>query len=301
MRYIVNDFMTCIPGTKTLWNDLLENLDGFKALTFETTNSKNMDDFRKNLKKIIKKDDIVIQNATYLGYCGGKVISYLQDNARLMYGNIYPDIIKSQLDTLNNSKICVCNSIQIKDSYSDFKFKIIPIGIDSDLFQCRIKGNPKIGIFIGDSSTIKGWDIFLQIIENMQDYKWLAVLKHDYKNDSIKNLKIYNNLNHKQLIRAASRAGFMIHTSRFETQCLAAIECGFMNKPVVISKVGVFSDWIGEEPGVIVKDYNVNNFIGAIKNIDYKKDIRSLMFNSGLDKMSRIIEWKKLVNELEGV
>ena len=27
--WLVNDTLTCIPGTKTIWHDLLENIEGF--------------------------------------------------------------------------------------------------------------------------------------------------------------------------------------------------------------------------------------------------------------------------------
>ena len=49
-KYLVNDFLTCIPGTKTLWHDLLDIDNSISELTFETTSSKNMDEFRKKLK-----------------------------------------------------------------------------------------------------------------------------------------------------------------------------------------------------------------------------------------------------------
>lgn len=298
-KYLVNDFLTCIPGTKTLWHDLMDLDNDINELTFETTSSKNMDEFRTKLKNIIKPNDIVIQNASFIGYCGGKVISYLQDNYILMHGKESTNV-SIQNEVLKNSKINVCNSLEVAESYSDYNFTINPIGVDSDFFVQKKYGDKKTGLFIGAPTYEKGWDIFLELVNKMNDYNWVAVLKTENFNINIpNNLKIFNRVNHDELRSIIDTCGFFIHTSRFETQCLSAIECGFMNKPIVIGKVGIFKDWIFENPGSIVSDINTECFVDAIKNLEYEKDIRKIMFDAELSKKQMIERWKDILKKIK--
>lgn len=298
-KYIVNDYLTCIPGTKTLWHDLLEIDPAIRELTFDTTFSKNMDEFRANIKKIIKPKDIVIQNASFIGYNGGRVISYLQDNYVLMQGKESQNVL-IQNDVLKNSEINVCNSIEVANSYSDYNFTINPIGTDSDFFVQKKYGDKKTGLFIGAPTYEKGWDIFLEIVNKMDDYNWIAVLKTKNINFNIpNNLKIFNIVSHTQLRDIIDESGFFIHTSRFETQCLSAIECGFMNKPIIIKNIGIFKDWKFENPGSIILDSKSDSFIGAIKNLEYERDIRKIMFDAGLSKKQMIDRWKNIFEKIK--
>ena len=49
---------------------------------------------------------------------------------------------------------------------------------------------------------------------------------------------IQNHPNIKEFFgKLYNECDFFIHTSRFETQCLSAIECGFMNRPIIIKNI----------------------------------------------------------------
>ena len=129
--WLVNDTLTCIPGTKTFWHDLLEwipNLyDKCNGYTPYHLLPSNIESQWNNGDK----PDYIIRNATYFRSLNipVKTISLLQD---LSHNN------QEQINVCNSSDIVVFNSPYTQSHYVDkitSKNVMIPLGVDFDKFK----------------------------------------------------------------------------------------------------------------------------------------------------------------------
>ena len=129
--WLVNDCLTCIPGTRTFWHDLLEWIPGLVDKTGGYTDY-------KNLANKIEKDatialpDYIIRNATFFRQINlpCKQSSLLQD---------YCVDNTQQIEVCNNSTITVFNSNYTYNKYKHLitgcRTEIIPLGVDFDFFR----------------------------------------------------------------------------------------------------------------------------------------------------------------------
>ena len=104
--WLVNDTLTCIPGTKTFWHFLL---DMISDLQDKTNGYTSFDQLANNIENNLNqtKPKYIIRNATYFRKLNTDTytISILQDNHSKT-----EHILNEQKDVLNNSNLVIVNS-----------------------------------------------------------------------------------------------------------------------------------------------------------------------------------------------
>ncbi len=302
---ICNDLVTGTMGEKVLWDYMIENLPGAYGIDKRITGEEN---YEENARRYITTDHIntkiVIQNATFIGPIAKDIhtIAFLQDDLRSMGRQS----CQQELNLKLANKI-VTNSFQTASVYRDYPCEIIPVGLDSELFQPKDKNllrkkhklsNKKTGIFVGDFSEVKGWSKVKSCIEKHDEIQWILVTKkeEDYKRN---NARVYSRIDQYLLSELLNCADFFIIGSPVETQCLAAIEACLCDVPVIMHNVGLFKDLSVQEKakvGIIC-----DNFNKAIDEISTKKFFpRNIMINRKLTVKDSMEKWNKLLSDSIG-
>jgi len=300
--WLVNDQLTGIPGTKTFWHDLLNNINGLVDKTDGYTDYFILAD--KIEKEItVKSPDYIIRNATYFRYIYAqiKTISLLQD--------IRMDGLKNmQIDVCKKSVFTVFNSNYSRSFYPEIdNFKIIPLGVDDTKFvdinvtnEERKELNIKDDciLYIGDSSNNpKGFDKVIDLI-NKTDYNFCLVMKDDFKIDNPR-VTVFNKIDHTKLVKIMNSCMLGICTSVIETQHLSGIEAMFTNLPMIATNVGIYYDFIDGKWGH--KAESTDDFIRYIEIIKSNTGFyspREFILGLGLDKKSCMLKWNALINNL---
>jgi len=296
--WLVNDTLTCIPGTKTFWHDLLENIPGLEDKTFGYTPYLLLADKIKLEATTKGIPDYIIRNATYFGPISvpTKTISLVQDAT----GD------PMQIHVCNSSTLTVFNSPYTASLY---KYKIftptviVPLGVDFDYFKPSESCEQELGIlpdsilFVGaNNNSPKGFDKVLELINNT-DYNFCLVMKDDYKMDHPR-VRIFNRVDQETMVKIYNSCKLLICTSTVETQHLSGIEAAACNIPIVASNVGVYFDKKNGEWGRKVID---GDFISNIKFVYENYDDfnpRKFFLENGYDKKSCMNKWKNLVDKL---
>ena len=140
--WLVNDCLTCIPNTKTIWHFLLEDNKELLDKTNGYTNYYYLPDIiESNFALAEEKPDYIIRNATFFRplKIPVKTISLLQDPYELG-----TQLFNNQIEVCNKSDYVVYNSEYTKEKYQPYiqsESKVIPVGTDDNLF--RDKGQEK--------------------------------------------------------------------------------------------------------------------------------------------------------------
>ena len=293
--WLINDTLTCIPGTKTFWHDLLENIPGLKDKTNGYTNFGVLPYKIEEYARTEGLPSYIIRNASFFNRINLNVptISLLQD---LGHG---------RLDVCNSSTIVVFNSPYTKAHYQNMSVptKIIPLGVDFDFFKPDKSYKEELGIldnsilFIGSSDTNpKGFDKVLNLINNTE-YNFCLVMKDDFQINHPR-VKVFNKISHDLLLKIINSCSLLICTSVVETQHLAGLEAAACNIPLVTTNVGVYYDKQDGEWGVKVMD---NNFITKIEYVMNNKENfspRKFFLERGYDKKDCMKSWQNLVDSL---
>ena len=113
--WLVNDMLTCIPGTKTFWHDLLESIPN---LIDKTNGYTDYNTLATNIENQLKNETphYIIRNASYFRQIQTKVptISLLQD-------------ITQNHAVCYSSDIVVANSLYTASHYNITQIKKIEI------------------------------------------------------------------------------------------------------------------------------------------------------------------------------
>jgi glycosyltransferase involved in cell wall biosynthesis len=299
--WLVNDTLTCIPGTKTLWHDLLEGIEGLEDKTFGHTSFSMLADKIENEAKKNGKPDYIIRNATFFRklMLGCRTISLLQD--------VYQGSRRAeQISVCNNSSVVVFNSPFIASKYNKEIVSqkiIIPIGIDFELFKpIPDKENirEELGIlknsvlFVGDSTvTPKGFDLMTDIIRN-SSANFCLVMKDDYR-ISHPRIRVFNKVSHDKLVKIYNSCSMLVCTSRVETLHLAGIEAAACGLPILTTNVGIYFNRIPGKWGMVSNPSRmVGNMHNMLSNL-HNYDARAYFLNEGLDKKETIKKWSNLV------
>lgn len=300
--WLVNDTLTCIPGTKTFWHDLLDWIPNLEDkcnghTSFPILASKIESEGQ------ITPPDYIIRNATYFRRINlpVKTISLLQD--------LSPDN-PMQIDVCNNSDIVVYNSPYTKAHYEGkitSKSVMIPLGVDFNKFTPHNKSYaeelgvlPNSILFIGAANNHpKGFDIMLDIINNT-DYNFCLVMKDGYQINNPR-VKVFNRIDHDLLVKVINSCEQLVCTSRVETLHLAGVEAAACNLPLVTSNVGIYYNSENGIWGRNVKTFNPQDFIQEIKFV--KENLhtfspRQHFLNLGLDIDSCKKNWLNLIDNL---
>ena len=250
--WLINDCLTCIPGTKTFWHNLLEWFPNLVDKTNGYTSYNILaDTIESDINSTSSPPDYIIRNGSYFRKINTdiKQITLIQD-AR-------PDLMCSQIEVINNSTVVVFNSNYIFNKYkndipSHVHVKICPLGTDFDLFSPSTKMHPDVLpnsiLFIGDSSNYpKGFNIMMDIFRSMTNQNFCFIMKdqfnlHNIEPENRARIKIFNKVNTSVVQKIINSCVLLVCTSYEETQHLSGIECAACNKPIVAREVGIYYD-----------------------------------------------------------
>jgi glycosyltransferase involved in cell wall biosynthesis len=301
--WLVNDTLTCIPGTKTFWHDLLEWLPNLYDKCNGHTPYHLLPSNIESQWNNGDKPNYIIRNATYFRPLNipVKTISLLQD---LSHSN------QEQINVCNSSDIVVFNSPYTQSHYVDkitSKTVMIPLGVDFDKFKpLGISYQDELGIlpnsilFIGSATdNPKGFDILTSIIENT-NYNFCLVMKDGYTTDN-KRVKLFNRVDHDLLVKIMNSCEMLVCTSRVETQHLSGIEAASSGLPIVTSNVGIYFNLESGKWGRNVMSFDYHDFIREIEYVKKNKEEfnpREVFLKLGLDTNTCKNRWIELVDSL---
>ena len=217
----------------------------------------------------------------------------------------------------------VFETMLIADTYKidENKIKKITPGVDREIFipDSSVE-KENIILSIGRIQEQKGQLQTLEFLNNFKkipnDFKcyfiggpsgkhgneYLHELKQTIKDFNLdKHVEFLGDLPQTEIIELFKKAKLLIHTSKFETFGLVAIEANTMGVPVLTTNNGSLMEIIeNNKNGYLSEnliDSNVNNFVNNLFNNDTKyKEIHL----SCIEK-SKKYDWMKTANELESL
>ena len=243
--WLVNDCLTCIPNTRTLWHDLL---DWFPNLQDKTNGYTDYSVLADTIENINPKPDYIIRNGTYFRKLNIDVPTFclIQDTKN--------DLV--QTDVINSSTVAVFSSHQTYKSYKDRinpkNFRVIEHSSDFNFFKPIPDRHPDVllnsVIFIGDSShEKKGFNLVLDIIDKAQDLNFCLIMKDNSTINIIteKNrnrVRMFNRVNTEMVRLLINSSVCGICTSGNEEGHWAGIEMGACDLPMVTRPIGCYLD-----------------------------------------------------------
>jgi len=268
--WLINDCLTCIPGTKTFWHDLL---DWFPELIDKTNQYTPYESLPKYIEEEVKKigePDYIIRNASFFPPLNLKTftISYLQD----YYTGKEQE---NQIKVCNSSDLVIFNSKYLEEKYKKFltvPYEVIPIGTDFSLFSKKymVKENLDIKknsiLFVGSCNKIKGFPKLLELVDNT-DYTFCFVMKDNFqiKHDRI---KVFNKVNSETMSNIMNSCAFLLCLSEEETLHLAGIEAAACDLPILTTKVGVYYNLKENGWGRFVSENLIEDVKNMFKDLD---------------------------------
>jgi hypothetical protein len=294
---IVNDILTGCMGERVFWDYMLEGIPNIHGVDTRSLSCPRHElEWRANqfINENFSEDAIIIQNATFLGKINHRhTIALLQDNLRGM--NRYD---QQQENVLKTSQIVVCNSVETAKSYPEYGQNIIPIGIDTVLFNkvADYKSkydipDTKVGIFVGAFNSVKGWDEIKNIIDNHPEIFFILVTKEN-ETYQTGNSKSFSRVSQEVLVELLNCSDFFILGSSVETQCLAALEAGFCNLPIVMKETGIFMDFDSSVRNKLGHFGDLEHGIYSLDNNIYTPRETLMKLDFSIESM--INKWKKL-------
>lgn len=306
-RLLVNDCLTCIPGTRTFWHDLqdwfkLEFVGGDYGTLAETASGKATD------------ATLIIRNATWFPPIEAKVptISLLQDIMLVGPGRTMQEAVaKSSRAVVFNSRFTAAQYGAASEAPL-----IIPLPVDFSLFEpqnamgCQQEfslpggGVCWVGASQGAAGHVKGWDIFLHVVRANPDIPFVAVFKDAAPGSVPPNLRYYVRLPQAELVKVIGACQVGLCTSRMESQHLAGIEMGACGLPLVVPPVGVYWNIQGRFPGEIISESTpspltlIEKFSAAIRSQLNKVGDREFWKHTFQPSTVRAA-WAKLIEEVE--
>jgi hypothetical protein len=275
----VNDCLTCIPGTRTFWHDLLSWFPDLEDKTGGYTDYSVLAS-RIESQLVRTRPDYIIRNGSYFRriQTGVKTISLIQD---VQTG---PGL-QNQLDIIHHSSVAVFNTHYVYRKYADHispttNVKICPLGVNFDFFKPIPERHPDVlpesVLFIGASTNYpKGFNVLLNIIHSMPHQNFCLIMKDDFSINGIpledrNRVRIFNRINQETVRLVINSCITAVCTSYEETQHLSGIECAACNIPIVARMVGVYYDH-KEDPrwGRLADD---TSFVDTLRYVVSKRD-----------------------------
>ncbi len=301
--WLVNDCLTCIPGTETIWHDLLEWFPALVDKTNGYTDYKVLADKIEQGAKLEGMPDYIIRNATYFRRINlpCKQITLLQDRSK---GDV--TIRNNQLDVCNNAvTTTVFNSNftyeQYKNEITEGDIKIIPLGTDFNFFNKRNVKHPDVLpnsiLFVGANNVPnKRFNIILDLI-NTTNYNFCIVMKDNFSMDHPR-VKVFNRVSHDVLVKIHNSCEMLICTSIGETQHLASIEAGACKLPLLMTNCGALYNVPSGPWGLKESGGNYLECIAYIKAHKEEFSTREFLLSMGLSKDSCKKEWTNLIEQM---
>lgn len=247
--WLVNDCLTCIPNTRTLWHDLLDWFPGLEDKTNGYTNYDILPDvIEKMYNEAEIKPDYIIRNGSYFRKMNIDIPTFalIQDTQNN----------RMQTDVINTVTCIVFSSHETyriyKNRINPKNWRVIEWASDFNFWKPIEEKHPDILpnsiIFIGDSSyKKKGFHRVLKLIDIMEDFNFCLIMKDDttlniIPEKSRNRVKIFNRANSEtvRLLMNSSVCG--ICTSGMEEGHWAGIELGACNIPMVSRPMGRYLD-----------------------------------------------------------
>jgi glycosyltransferase involved in cell wall biosynthesis len=303
--WLVNDCLTCIPGTETWWHDMLRWFPNLQDKTNGYTSYPELADrIEKEYNEAEIKPDYIIRNGSYFRKLNINIPTFalIQDTQNN----------KMQTEVINSVDCVVFAS---KGGYKAYKDRISPKNVrvieqSSDFnFWKPIKERhpdvlPNSIIFIGDCSyEKKGFHRVLNLITTMKDINFCLVMKDDTTLDIIpedcrNRVKIFNKVDRNTVKLLINSCICGICTSGMEEGHFAGIEIGACNIPMVARPMGCYLDRINDagQWGEVSSD---ENFAETIRNVIKNKDTYSpRKYYSKEYTLERCREkWESVVND----
>lgn len=294
--WLVNDKLTCIPGTRTLWHDLLRGLDGLEDHTTGTYQglAEQVED-----EAVKAPPDYIIRNASYFRPLDLDVptLALVQD--------IHGD--PNQYAVCCGASKVIYNSKYTHSFYRELDHvphEIIPVGTDFDLFRIRPSVYPEMAesvLYVGSTHAIKGWPLLMAIAES-SGRPFVCVLKDTDNVKVPKNVTIYCRLQQTAIANLAASCKVGICTSMIETQHLAGIEMGACGLPMVASNVGIYYDRpAGAWGRNVTHRERVAEWVAALETHAPRQEVRDYWLREGLDRETCIRRWRAAVDSIVGV
>jgi len=296
--WLVNDCLTCIPGTKTFWHDLLEWLPDLEDKMGGYTNYNVLADrIEQNFWQLLPKQRprYIIRNATFFRpmHLPCKQISLLQD---------YYESDQQQIDVCNNSTLTVFNSNytyqKYKNKITECQIEIIPIGSDFELFKHSNENHPDVLpnsiLFVGAANNYpKGFNIIQDLI-NTTNYNFCLVMKDNFSMDHPR-VRVFNKIDHKTLVKIYNSCDMLLCTSVVETLHLVSVEAGACGLPIITTDVGILYGIPSGEWGLKIKNNNYEECIEYVKNNKEKFSPRQFLLDSKFDRDSCKERWLSII------
>lgn len=252
--WLVNDCLTCIPGTTTFWHDLLR---WFPMLHDKTGGYTDYSVLAERIEEALRQGvgvpRYLLRNGTYFRRIrtppSVKTIALIQD--------VCTDgaMVQMQHEVMEHADVVVFNTEYVAAKYTGntslHSFRICPLGVDFDFF-CPAPSVPRSGpstiLFIGAATSYpKGFHVMRDMIAGMPECRFCLIMKDGFTVEELPpdqrpRVQVYNRVDQttvRDLIRTATVA---VCTSYEETQHLSGIECAACNVPIVARAVGVYYD-----------------------------------------------------------
>lgn len=301
--WIVNDLLTCIPGTKTFWHLLLE-IDG--------TINKTGVPFNK-LAKVIEEDldkpDLIIRNGTFFPRI------YRDDCLQIAFFQDFYGTDEQQIDVCSHTDHIVFNSNYTRSKLEsiDNVFKLdsttIPIGVNENLFKPMAKFRPandifqrfkRTGIFVGDYNSTKNTKLFEEIVKDNTHIDFIYISKAGNR-INLPNVKNYpGGVNEQGMVQLYNESDFCIMCSPIETLHLATVEAALCNIPVIGTNTGWFASYFNTDVGIRIDgEATIDKFSHAIAKVlssNYRP--REYMITTPFTWSSCKKSWESLIKEI---
>jgi glycosyltransferase involved in cell wall biosynthesis len=299
--WLINDSLTRIPGTRTLWHDLLDAIPGLLDMTGGWT------DFSVLAAQTVARarhegaPNYIIRNASYFGPLDMRCpqICLLQD----ILADSAWDL---QVEVCNRATVVVYNSPYTAARYRDHITTpsiVIPVGTNFDLF-CPALDRPALKakwgipercvVYVGSSAVYpKGFDRVLECIEK-SNLEFCLVMKDDFTL-SHPRVRIFRRVSQLDLREILSACEVLLCTSREETLHLAGVEAAACNVPLVVPRVGIYYDMEENGWGRVVRN---DDFLGALYDVlrdTTRFNPRRVFQDKNLDLISSLERWRRLV------
>lgn len=289
--WLVNDLLTTIPGTRTLWHELRDEL-GLEDCTGTMF---------PNLAQVVEsklregKPPFIIRNGTWFGPINTDVpqIALIQD---VLQGYARA----RQVQVGRGCRVVVFNSEYTKSFYPELSegqviSRVIPLGIDPEMFCIQPAKASRAVLFIGSQDWIKGFDLLERLVKETP-YNFVCVMK-DAPFEHAR-VTCHTKLSHAELVPIINSARLGVCLSRIETQHLAGLEMGMCGVPLLTTNVGAY---FNREPGVWGRQFvpersPVEDLALAMSNPrPTPQNVREYWLERGFDTASCMKAWKEAV------
>ncbi len=298
--WLVNDCLTCIPGTKTLWHDLLE-IPGLQDKTFGRTPFPELADKIEHESATLGAPDYIVRNASYFRKLNirCRTFSLLQDVGQETFR-------QHQVNVCNASTTVVVSCDFVKQLYPEITspIKIIPIPVDFNTFKPLpdredIRKSmdilPNSILFVGANNEYpKGFDILLKLISDT-NHNFCLVMKDDFQMEH-ERVRVFNKITQDEMVKIYNACEMLVCTSRMETQHLAGIEAAACGLPLLVSNVGAYYK---REEGLWGHHLANDATIAIDHIIKFRKDYqpREYFLKKGFDTESCRKRWVDLIEK----